>query len=145
MPGTIMNLHFFFFNLTCLKINQTQHEFIIYGDYGNSLTNFQVCWSCVLLANNFVSFSSNFFFLLKKENQATLLDRYFIIFTRNCPMFDLSWKRGQSQWPSGLAPSSAQGVILDTQDRVPRQASSMEPASLSANLSLSLCVSLMNK
>ena len=47
----------------------------------------------------------------------------------------------------------AQGVILDSQDRVPHQAPCMEPASpsawvsacLSLSLSLSLCVSLMNK
>ena len=40
---------------------------------------------------------------------------------------------------------SAQGVILEFQDRVPHQADSMEPASLSAYVSASLFVSLMNK
>ena len=36
-----------------------------------------------------------------------------------------------------LAPPSVQGVILETQDRVPHQASCMEPAPPSASLSLS--------
>ena len=48
---------------------------------------------------------------------------------------------GQPQWPSGLVPPSAKGMILETRDRVPRQAPCMEPASLSE----SLCVSLINK
>ena len=52
---------------------------------------------------------------------------------------------GQPWWLSGLAPLSAQGLILETRDRVPRQAPCMEPACVSASLSLSLCVSLMNK
>ena len=39
---------------------------------------------------------------------------------------------GQSWWLSGLAPPSAQGVILETRDRVPRRAPCMEPASPSA-------------
>ena len=38
-------------------------------------------------------------------------------------------KIGQPGWLSGLAPPSAQGVILETQDQVPRQAPCMEPAS----------------
>ena len=49
---------------------------------------------------------------------------------------------GQPGWLSGLALPSAQGVILETWDRVPHQASCMKPASptacVSANLSLSL-------
>ena len=48
---------------------------------------------------------------------------------------------GQPWWPSGLAPPSAQGVILETQDGVPRWAPCVEPASSSACVSLSLCVS----
>ena len=50
---------------------------------------------------------------------------------------------GQPRWLSGLAPPSAQGVILETRDRVPRRAPCMEPASPSAcvSASLSLCVS----
>ena len=52
---------------------------------------------------------------------------------------------GQPGWLSGLAPPSAQGMTLETQDRVPRQAFCMEPASpsacVSAPLSLSLSVS----
>ena len=48
---------------------------------------------------------------------------------------------GQPGWLSGLAPPSAQGMTLETQDRVPRQAFCMEPASPSASLPLS--VSLM--
>ena len=55
------------------------------------------------------------------------------------------WKldTGQPRWRSGLAPPSAQGVILGTQDRVPRRAPCVEPASPSA--SLSLCLSWVNK
>ena len=50
---------------------------------------------------------------------------------------------GQPRWRSGLVPPAAQGVILETLDRVPRQAPCMEPASPSAcvSASLSLCVS----
>ena len=46
---------------------------------------------------------------------------------------------GQPWWLSGLVPLSAQGVILETQDRVPRQALYGGPVSLP--LSVSLCVS----
>ena len=52
---------------------------------------------------------------------------------------------GQLWWLSGLVPPSAQGVILETQDRVPHQAPYMGPASPSACVSPSVCVSLMNK
>ena len=52
---------------------------------------------------------------------------------------------GQPGWLSGLAPPSAQGVILETRDRVPRQAPCMEPASPSAYVFASLSLSLMNK
>ena len=48
---------------------------------------------------------------------------------------------GQPRWLSGLAPPPAQGVILETRDRLLHQASCMKPASPSACLSLSL----MNK
>ena len=50
---------------------------------------------------------------------------------------------GQPQWPRGLVPPLAQGVILETWDRVPRRAPCMEPASPSAcvSASLPLCVS----
>ena len=41
-------------------------------------------------------------------------------------------------WRSGSAPALAQGVILETQDRIPRQAPGMEPASPSACVSASL-------
>ena len=64
-------------------------------------------------------------------------------------------KLGQPGWLSGLVLPLAQGVILETQDRVPCQAPHREPASPSAwvsvslslcvSLSLSLSVSLMNK
>ena len=49
---------------------------------------------------------------------------------------------GQPRWLSGLAPPSAPGVILETQDQVPRQAPCMEPASPSAcvSASLSFCI-----
>ena len=49
-----------------------------------------------------------------------------------------SW--GQPGWLSGLVP--AQGVILETQDRVPCQAPCTEPASPSACVSASLSVCL---
>ena len=54
---------------------------------------------------------------------------------------------GQPGWLSGLAPPPAQGVILETLDRVPHGAPCMEPASPSAcvSASFSLTVSLMNK
>ena len=42
---------------------------------------------------------------------------------------------GQPRWRSGLAPPAAQSMILESQDRVPRQASCMEPASSSACVS----------
>ena len=54
-------------------------------------------------------------------------------------------KEGQPRWRSSLAPPSAQGVILETRDRVPRQAPCMEPASPSACVSASLSLPLMNK
>ena len=52
---------------------------------------------------------------------------------------------GQPGWLSGLAPPSAQGLILETRDRVPRWAPCMEPAFPSVSLSVSFSVSLMNK
>ena len=58
---------------------------------------------------------------------------------------DLRLTYGQSRWLSGLALPSAQGAILETWDRVPCQASCMEPASPSAYVSVSFSVSLMNK
>ena len=55
---------------------------------------------------------------------------------------------GQPRWPSGLVPPLAQGLILETWDQVPR-APCVKPASpsacVSAFLSLSLSLSLMNK
>ena len=50
--------------------------------------------------------------------------------------------REQPGWPSGLALPSAQGVILETRDQVPRWAPCMEPASPSACVSVSLSLSL---
>ena len=47
---------------------------------------------------------------------------------------------GAARWLSGLAPPSAQDVILETQDPVPRRAPCMEPTSPSAYVSASLCV-----
>ena len=49
----------------------------------------------------------------------------------------------QPGWLSGLMPPSAQGMILETRDQVPRQAPFMEPASPSAcfSASPSLCFS----
>ena len=43
-------------------------------------------------------------------------------------------------WLSGLAPSSAQGVILETRDRVPPRAPCM--GGLPPSASLSLCLSI---
>ena len=47
------------------------------------------------------------------------------------------------RWRSSLAPPSAQGVILESWDRVPHRAPYEEPASSFAYVSA--CVSLMNK
>ena len=57
-------------------------------------------------------------------------------------------KTGQPRWLSGLAPPLAQGVILETWDRVPLRAPAWRllltlPVSLSLSLSLSLF--LINK
>ena len=54
---------------------------------------------------------------------------------------------GQLGWLSGLALPLAQGMILETQDQVPRPAPCTEPASPSACVSTSLYLSvyLMNK
>ena len=53
--------------------------------------------------------------------------------------------QGQPGWLSGLVPPSAQGVILETRNRVPHRAPCTEPASPSAyvpaSLSLSVCLS----
>ena len=57
------------------------------------------------------------------------------------------WGEGIPGWLRGLAPASAQVVTLETRDRVPHPAPSMEPASLSScvSASLSLSVSIINK
>ena len=55
---------------------------------------------------------------------------------------NMEW--GQPRWFSDLAPPSAQGLILETQDQVPCRAPCMEPASPSACVSASLSLSLMN-
>ena len=52
---------------------------------------------------------------------------------------------GQPRWLSSLVPPSAQGVVLETWDRVPHRAPCMEPASPSACVSASLYVSWINK
>ena len=49
---------------------------------------------------------------------------------------------GTPGWLSGLAPPPAQGMILETQNQVPHQASCMDPASPSACVSASLSLSL---
>ena len=49
---------------------------------------------------------------------------------------------GQPQWLSGLVLPSAQGLILKTRDRVPRQAPCVEPVSPSACVSASLFLCL---
>ena len=66
-------------------------------------------------------------------------------------LFFLKITLGQPGWLSGLALPSAQGLILETRDLVPRHAHSMEPASPSASpsacvsASIFLSLSLMNK
>ena len=65
-----------------------------------------------------------------------------MVYTYNGVAFSLKKEDlGQPGWLGGLAPPSAQGVILETGDRVPRWAPCMEPASPSACVSASLCVS----
>ena len=54
-------------------------------------------------------------------------------------------RSGQPRWLSGLALPSAQGVILETQDRVPLQAPCMDPASPSACVSASLSLSVSHE
>ena len=55
-------------------------------------------------------------------------------------------KFGQPGWLSGLVLPSAQGLILQTRDRVPCQAPCVEPAfPLLVSLPLSLSLCLMNK
>ena len=49
---------------------------------------------------------------------------------------------GIPAWFSGLCLPSAQGMILESRDQVPRQAPCMEPASPSACVSASVCVCL---
>ena len=68
------------------------------------------------------------------EGSAKLLSR------PGCPKKKL--KIGQPGWLSGLAPPSAQGVILETQDPVPRWAPCVGPASPSACVSAPLSLSL---
>ena len=61
-------------------------------------------------------------------------------------LYQLIIDLGQLWWLSGLVPPSAQGVILETRDRVPHGAPCVEPASpLPVSLPLSLCVYLMDK
>ena len=67
---------------------------------------------------------------------------FILILTRN---MSLKLIVGQPRWPrpSGLVLPSAQGVILETRNQVPRRAPCMQPASPSACVSafLSLCLS----
>ena len=60
--------------------------------------------------------------------------------TSSTPEADRNADSGQPGWLSGLAPPSAQGVILETWDRVPRPAPCMELASPSACVCLCVCV-----
>ena len=52
----------------------------------------------------------------------------------------IKWGFLQPGWLSGLAPPLAQGQILESWDGVPHRAPCMEPASLSACVSVSVCV-----
>ena len=62
-------------------------------------------------------------------------------------LYEIGNNLGQPGWLSGLAPPSAQALILETWDRVQRWAPCVEPASPSACVSpfLSLPMTLMNK
>ena len=61
------------------------------------------------------------------------------------PARQFNWQTGQPGGPSGLAPPSAQGVILESRDRVPRRrAPCMEPASPSAWVSIISCCCLLS-
>ena len=62
------------------------------------------------------------------------------IWRRNFEIMQIVFLHGQPRWLCGLAPPSAQGVILETRDRVPRRSPWMEPASPSACVSASVCV-----
>ena len=53
-------------------------------------------------------------------------------------------REGIPGWLKGLVPPSAQGLILETRDRVPRWGPCMEPDS-PLPVSLPLSLSLMNK
>ena len=90
--------------------------------------------------------------LMTLRSQPELKSRIRCLTVRNCQMFKyLKIILRQPWWLSGLAPPSAQGLILETWDRVPPQAPCMEPASPSAcvsaslSLSLSLSVTIINK
>ena len=52
---------------------------------------------------------------------------------------------GRPGWLSGLVPPSAQGVILETLDRVPRQVPCMDPASPSACIPASLSLAVFHE
>ena len=52
---------------------------------------------------------------------------------------------GKPRWLSSLAPAFSPSMILGSRDQVPCRAPCMEPASPSACVSASLCVSLMNE
>ena len=78
--------------------------------------------------------------MMHKEHQCTSV--LFLAQIDNISVIMRKPQIGQPGGLSGLAPPSAQGVILETQDPVPRQAACMEPASpfacVSAPLSLPL-------
>ena len=72
--------------------------------------------------------------LMDKRKVYVCTVKYYLAIKKN--------KVGQPRWLSSLVPPAAQGVILETQDRVPRRAPCMEPASPSACVSASLSLSL---
>ena len=61
---------------------------------------------------------------------------------KNFPLINKTVQLGQPGWFRGLALPSAQGVILETWDRVPHRAPCMGPASPSAWVSASLSACL---
>ena len=90
-----------------------------------------------------------FFFMffinpMAKTNQPTNKKPPCICFITVKPDF-LKNHTGQPGWLSGLAPPSAQGVILETRDRVPYWSPCVEPASPSACVFASLSLSQINK
>ena len=76
---------------------------------------------------------------LQKKSIKQRIEIHLISSIRNYKMLTLETERerGQPGWLRGLVLPSAQGLILETRDGVPRQAPCVEPASLSLYVCLS--------